>query len=74
MATNYVDYDYWVYGYAEGDTRFVDGAADITAFALITADGIRVRTANGIITASATLTADATRILAGNASVTCNGT
>ena len=38
MATNYVDYDYWVYGYCEGDTRYVEDSASITAYALLTAD------------------------------------
>ena len=73
MATNYVDYDYWVYGYCEGDTRYVEDSASITAYALLTADAIRIRTSNGVITCSATLTANAYRILTDNASISCSG-
>lgn len=67
MSLQYVVYDYWEYGYAEGDAILQYGSASVTADATVSADGIRLRTAVGSITGNATVSAFGTRIQFANA-------
>lgn len=48
MSLQYVVYDYWDYGYAEGDAILEFGSASVSAVATVSANGIRVQTAAAI--------------------------
>ena len=72
MATNYVDYDYWVYGYGDGD---------LTAPELYVTAGYwdagyceNEGGASAAITGTATVTAKAVNFVLGTASITGNAT
>lgn len=69
MSLQYVVYDYWEYGYAEGDAILEFGSASVSAVATVSANGIRVQTAAGAITGNATVSAFGTRIQFGDAAV-----
>jgi hypothetical protein len=72
MSLQYVLYDYWDYGYAEGDAILEFGSASVTAVASVSANGTRVRTSTGAVNATATVTATGIRIQFGAGSITGN--
>ena len=69
---NYVDYDYWVYGYGDGDLTqpdryvvagyWVDGYAEYET----------VDTSSAAINATATVTANGTKVYVASGSITAN--
>lgn len=72
MSLQYVLYDYWEYGYAEGDAILEFGSASVTANATVSASGIRLRTAVGSITGSATVSAQGIRVRTADAGITAS--
>ena len=70
MATNYVDYDYWDYGYAEGDTRFVDASGSVTANATLTTFANSIYAGIAIILCDGSLSATAYRIRLNSGQIT----
>lgn len=69
MSLQYVVYDYWDYGYAEGDAILEFGSASVTAQATVTSDVVRIRTSSSSVTGNAAISAQGTRIQFGDASI-----
>jgi hypothetical protein len=72
MSLQYVVYDYWEYGYAEGDALLEFGSASVTAEASVSANGTRIQFGNANVAAFATVTATGIRIQFGAGSITGN--
>jgi len=51
MDLQYVVYDYWVYGYCEGDAIIETGSASVTGEATVTASPTRIQFFSGSVTA-----------------------
>lgn len=72
MSLQYVVYDYWEYGYAEGDAILEFGSASITADAAVSAFATRTKFFSGSVAGFATVTANGSRVLVSSASITGN--
>ena len=72
MSLQYVVYDYWEYGYAEGDAILEFGSASVSAQATVTSGGIRIKTGSGSVTGNAAVSAQGGILRFANASVNAN--
>lgn len=63
MYPNYVDFDYWDYIYAEGDTKSIqDAQALINGFGLVTARANTIVLVNGAVVGNGQLTINLYRV------------
>ena len=70
-GANYVDYDYWDYGYCVGDIRAIEyGSADINASISLTINGGVVYSSEAAITVTGTVFANGARIQLSGADIT----
>jgi len=70
-GANYVDYDYWDYGYCVGDIRAIEfGSADINASVSLTINGGVVYSSEAAITVTGTVSANGARVQFNGADIT----
>ena len=70
MSINYVDYDYWEYGYAYGDIRFIEASATVNANVSLIVNGVAIYSRQAVVSTNATVSTDYIRIRFNNADVT----
>lgn len=70
MSINYVDYDYWEYGYAYGDIRYIEASANVNANVSLVVNGVAIYSGQAVVLTSATVATNYVRIRLNDADIT----